>query len=409
MGMQPLPAWSAHAPRQHRRASRRTAATLATALSLLLAMMVPAFAGDHSTPGGPAVDEDGKVLVCKYVRMPGEAEQLQNLISVDASTLRNVDGIDITNIEPYDSWTDGQNRSVVIAPGGTEADCPPPTNGDPDPELSATGSLGQECVEDDLVVTGTIDHTDADGEAAELRLDGDMVGDATLQGDGQTTLSDDSLAADATGTYTLVVDGDTLATLEVTNDCAEDETPEPEPGSVTVVKAWEDTDGVDGFDATDIDITFTANIDDGDDIEVTPDTPVELEHGQTLTVTDEDATGLPEGCTYTNDIGDGAAFASTEDDPDGTITVTNAVTCVEAGEQDRQPSDREPADRESADRQVAGVVEVRSEAGDGTEVLGVTIESDEQELPRTGAPLPVLLLVGLLSTAFGGALLRKRS
>ncbi len=106
-------------------------------------------------------------------------------------------------------------------------------------------------------------------------------------------------------------------------------TPVTTTGSGTVVKAWTG----DEFDDTGVTVTFTAKINDGEPFTMAPDDTVTLEFDQTLTITDESVTGLPTTCRYVSDLPDeiGASFTATEDHPDGTITVTNDVTCREEG------------------------------------------------------------------------------
>ena len=157
----------------------------------------------------------------------------------------------------------------------------------------------------------------------------------TLNGTGSGTYAPGPpLEADAWHFYTPYFDLDGLSasiTLDaeagpgnglVISDYCPGEVPPP-TGSATVVKDW---DG-DGFDDTDIAVTFTGHIDDGDAFTLDPDQAVDLDIDQTLTITDEDVTGLPEGCTYVTDLDDGKSFTATEDNLHGTITITNTVTC----------------------------------------------------------------------------------
>ena len=101
------------------------------------------------------------------------------------------------------------------------------------------------------------------------------------------------------------------------------ELPPPPTGSATVVKDWVG----DEFDDTDIEVTFTGHIDDGTPFELLPNQSTDLDIGQTLTITDEAVTGMPDGCAYVSDLGDGASFTTTEEQLHGTITITNDVTC----------------------------------------------------------------------------------
>jgi hypothetical protein len=101
--------------------------------------------------------------------------------------------------------------------------------------------------------------------------------------------------------------------------------PPPPTGSATVLKAW---DG-DLFDDADIAVTFTGHIDGGDPLTLVPNQVTDLDIGQTLTITDEAVTGMPDGCTYVSDLGDGASFTATEEQLHGTLTITNTVTCEE--------------------------------------------------------------------------------
>lgn len=108
--------------------------------ALTLGLLAPAGASDHEVeiadggeeeegeaeaepaqgaerPAGSAVGEDGKVYVCKYVSVPGERERLKdglNPIHVNANTLRNIEGLTITDLKINDSWTDAQERSVLV-------------------------------------------------------------------------------------------------------------------------------------------------------------------------------------------------------------------------------------------------------------------------------------------------------
>jgi hypothetical protein len=99
----------------------------------------------------------------------------------------------------------------------------------------------------------------------------------------------------------------------------------PPTGSATVLKAW---DG-DLFDDADIEVTFTGHIDGGDPLTLVPNQVTDLDIGQTLTITDEAVTGMPDGCIYGSDLGDGASFTATEEQLHGTITITNTVACEE--------------------------------------------------------------------------------
>jgi LPXTG-motif cell wall-anchored protein len=81
-------------------------------------------------PGASATD-NVKVYVCKYVTKPGFPERLQgggNPLFVSENAIEGKQSFD--PVEVGDSFSDGQNRSVVIQIGGSDpgiAACPPPT------------------------------------------------------------------------------------------------------------------------------------------------------------------------------------------------------------------------------------------------------------------------------------------
>ena len=96
-------------------------------------------------------------------------------------------------------------------------------------------------------------------------------------------------------------------------------------GTGTVVKAWTG----DTFDDTDVAVTFTATVNDGEPFTMAPDDTQTLDLGDTLTITGEDVTGLASSCAYVSDLPTGgASFTATAEAPDGTIIVTNDVTCT---------------------------------------------------------------------------------
>ena len=99
-------------------------------------------------------------------------------------------------------------------------------------------------------------------------------------------------------------------------------------GTATVAKDWTG----DTFDDTGVAVEFTANVNGGEAFTMAPDDSQTLDLGDTLTIMSEDVTGMPEACEYVSSLpADGASFTATGAHPDGTITITNDVTCDQGG------------------------------------------------------------------------------
>jgi hypothetical protein len=256
---------------------------------------------DRDYTDNPAVDENGKVWVCKYVGQPGVDERLKdgkNPIRVSWNTLQPniVSSADEVTIGM--SWTDAHDGShvVVIEPG---TDCPAPAAPE-DPAYSIvftktwTGDTTGFDLGDDHV-TFTIDGTDTIGvgdahtvtPGTQLtfveNFDDTVLGDCTYQTDLPTSWP--VPAADQ------FVDG--VYTIAVTNNIT---CPQPDVLSIVFTKTW--TGDTTGFDLGDDHVTFTIGGTDtigvGDAHTVTPGT-------QLTFVENFDDTVLGD-CTYQTDL-----------------------------------------------------------------------------------------------------------
>lgn len=417
----------------------RRSATIVTLCTMALAVMLPtvALAAEHDTEG-PALDEDGKIWVCKYVGTPGEDERLKpgndGLVIVSPDTLRNVEGVDHTDVRIGDEWTDAQELSRVIAPGGT---CPGDETEDEDevvdPEVAVTLAK---------VWTGDTDEVDFDFSALDPGV-GLTIGDTihgvgdVLSVDPDTTLSvtaetvsgvlpegctfeavdlEHTTAALADWTADQQAAGLREETFTITNvvTCpeVEDDNDEVEDLTLTLNKSWDPVDDEDElFNADDVEVTFTVNgtdVADGATIDATP--------GDELTIT-ESVTGFPAACDFDAIGFEDGQLVHTVGEDDDTITITNAVTCpaVRGIVIDR------PDDGRDTDPDVVVVERDVTVAEDDPAVLGVTLDADDDgevevlgvseeraaadELPRTGATTTDLLVASLLTLLFGTGLL----
>jgi LPXTG-motif cell wall-anchored protein len=276
-------------------------------------------------------------------------------------------------------------------------------------------------VEDDIEISFTIELNG--GELEGTFEPGDTIGD--LEEDDVLEITDEDVSGldeaceweldENTASYEVTDENDQV--FEIVNDvtCTQDEDDSDVGGdefvNVTLEKVW-DIDGpaglVDTIDTDDIDVSFTIEVD-GEEMPDTygPGDTVTTQPGVTLEVVDETVGEVHAACDV---LGFEADEYEVTDEEDQTLTVTNLVECAEVRDTDREPEPEPEAEPEDEPRRVEVIVEIREDhdvtPSQETEVLGVTLE--QEELPRTGAPLPVLIMLGLLSTAFGSTLIRKR-
>jgi hypothetical protein len=177
--------------------------------------------------------------------------------------------------------------------------------------------------------------------------------------------------ADLGDPYT-ATDEDPHGTITVTNEVVCEE----EPGyEVTFEKVWDLDDAAGYVEEGDIEVSFEVVIGDGI-IEVFPGETVEMFAGESAEVIgewlDDD---LPDNCSLRVDYGE--VFTPSDEDPSGTITVTNTVTCEEAPGPVPKPETK-------------------------------PVRVERTELPRTGLPIGLLTLLGLGLTTSGTVLVRRR-
>ncbi len=76
--------------------------------------------GNGNRPFGNALDNGGKIYVCKFVSTPDVNERLKRgnkgLVHVSPNTLRNVGLANFPEVSIGDSWTDRHGNSTVIDP-----------------------------------------------------------------------------------------------------------------------------------------------------------------------------------------------------------------------------------------------------------------------------------------------------
>jgi len=76
--------------------------------------------GNGNRPFGNALDNKGKIYVCKFVDIPGQNERLKKgnkgLVHVSPNTLRNVGLANFPEVSIGDEWTDRHGLSRVIDP-----------------------------------------------------------------------------------------------------------------------------------------------------------------------------------------------------------------------------------------------------------------------------------------------------
>jgi hypothetical protein len=286
-----------------------------------------------------AIDDRGKIHVCKYVGQPGVDERLKdgkNPIEVNWNTLQPDIVSDASEVHIGLEWTDAHERSVVVAPG---ADCP-------EPEQPAEGSLTvTKVAAGDLAPDGAsyLFTIDCGGEwvwADETLAAGQTWGPQTLPvgTDCAITETDDRGAeqvswrigdgTETTGSSTNVTIG-TATTIAVTftNHFGDDEQPPAEPEvQLLLAKEWTG----DEIDDDGVTVSFT--------IDGTPHAPgdtLTVAPGTIVTISSETVDGLPDDCTSeaTGLEHTTAAFDdwSTGEQDAGvrseTFTVTNVVDC----------------------------------------------------------------------------------
>ncbi len=169
------------------------------------------------------------------------------------------------------------------------------------------------------------------------------------------------------------------------------------------------------------------------------DTDTGLSHGDTYTVTESDVDTGHTSCTVTDTAGLGEQTVDTGDAVDGIIThqVTNTVTCEGAdtggtGGQTEEDTETEvggEVEVTEPETEVRGEIEVAlpepetpmtdrtllpqppvsERALEAVPVTEVLAEVQERQLPRTGAPTQLLLILGMLGVGLGTMVLRRRT
>jgi hypothetical protein len=311
--------------------SRRTISLVAS-LVLIVAAFTPAtvFAqeqgGQHDYSGIEAIDDRGKVLVCKYVDIPGENERLKdgkNPIEVNWNSLPGVE--DPEQVTIGSDWTDAHERSHVVAWGTT--DCPAPDDG-PD-VFTIAFSKAWEGDADGLTddhVTFTVDGTHLGvGETHEVEPGTTLTLREEVTGldDRCTYHSDLPVSWQVPQAEAFGADGHLV--IEVTNrvTCEDDEIPGDDEFSLVFAKVW--TGDTEGLDLHDDDVTFT--IDAGDPIAVGDH--VDVEPGTQLEIVEHFHGELDDSCTFESDLTSPYTVPGADGFHDGvyTLTVTNLVTC----------------------------------------------------------------------------------
>jgi hypothetical protein len=288
-----------------------------------------------------AIDDRGKIHVCKYVGQPGVDERLKdgkNPIVVSWTTLRPTIVQDASEVHVGLRWVDAHDEShLVIAPSTT---CPEPEG----PPIEDEGAL---------LVTKQVHGDDAPAGASftfDIVCGASSWHDVTLRageswgpqqlpaGTDCTVTETDHAGADEVrwqlgdGTETagttahLRIEADTTAALTYTNHFDDEVAPVEPMVDVTLAKAWTG----DEVDEDDVTVRFTI-----DGTEHRPGDQVSVAPGATVTITGEMVTGLPEGCTYeaaslihtTATFGDWTASEQEARVRAETFTVTNEVDC----------------------------------------------------------------------------------
>jgi hypothetical protein len=311
--------------------TRRTISLVAS-LVLIVAAFTPAtvFAqeqgGQHDYSGIEAIDDRGKVLVCKYVDIPGENERLKdgkNPIEVNWNSLPGVE--DPEQVTIGSDWTDAHERSHVVAWGTT--DCPAPDDG-PD-VFTIAFSKAWEGDADGLTddhVTFTVDGTPvAVGETYEVQPGATLV----LREEVTSLEEHCTYVSDLPATW-LVPEAEAFGAdghlvIPVTNlvTCEDDGIPGDDEFSLVFAKVW--TGDTEGLDLSDDDVTFTIGA--GDPIAVGDH--VDVEPGSQLDIVEHFHGELDDGCTFESDLTSPYTVPGADGFHDGvyTLTVTNLVTC----------------------------------------------------------------------------------
>jgi hypothetical protein len=311
--------------------TRRTISLVAS-LVLIVAAFTPAtvFAqeqgGQHDYSGIEAIDDRGKVLVCKYVDIPGENERLKdgkNPIEVNWNSLPGVE--DPEQVTIGSDWTDAHERSHVVAWGTT--DCPAPDDG-PD-VFTIAFSKAWEGDADGLTdehVTFTVDGTPvAVGETYEVQPGATLV----LREEVTSLEEHCTYVSDLPATW-LVPEAEAFGAdghlvIPVTNQvtCEDDGIPGDDEFSLVFAKVW--TGDTEGLDLSDDDVTFTIGA--GDPIAVGDH--VDVEPGSQLDIVEHFHGELDDGCTFESDLTSPYTVPGADGFHDGvyTLTVTNLVTC----------------------------------------------------------------------------------
>jgi hypothetical protein len=315
--------------------TRRTISLVAS-LVLIVAAFTPAtvFAqeqgGQHDYSGIEAIDDRGKVLVCKYVDIPGENERLKdgkNPIEVNWNSLPGVE--DPEQVTIGSDWTDAHERSHVVAWGTT--DCPAPDDG-PD-VFTIAFSKAWEGDADGLTddhVTFTVDGTPvAVGETYEVQPGATLV----LREEVTSLEEHCTYVSDLPATW-LVPEAEAFGAdghlvIPVTNQvtCEDDGIPGDDEFSLVFAKVW--TGDTEGLDLSDDDVTFTIGA--GDPIAVGDH--VDVEPGSQLDIVEHFHGELDDGCTFESDLTSPYTVPGADGFHDGvyTLTVTNLVTCEDDG------------------------------------------------------------------------------
>jgi hypothetical protein len=340
--------------------TRRTISLVAS-LVLIVAAFTPAtvFAQEQGDPHDyrdiEAIDDRGKILVCKYVDQPGEAERLKdgkNPIEVSWNTLQPNIVSEASEVVVGLEWTDAHVRSEVVALGTTE--CPAPDGEDPVDPVDPVDAEVQVTLAKDW--TGDLEGIDTDALAVTFTIDGtDHTPGHTLTVDPDTELTITETVAglpeaceyEASGlTHTTAAldawTGDELEagvrdeTFTVTNVVTcEDEV--ADQGAIAIEKTalgvGEDNTVVIDEIGGSVEVDYEFVVTNTGDIELTVDTltdstigdlfdAFETEHGS-ATLAPEDAVTLVATATLT---------ADDFDEEDGTHTNVVTVTTVEGPE-----------------------------------------------------------------------------
>lgn len=172
-------------------------------------------------------------------------------------------------------------------------------------------------------------------------------------------------------------------------------------------KTWDGFDAnedlLEGVTEADVEVEFFF---DGNEYEPGERFEVELGTGYVI---GESVEGLPEACGYDSDIDD--LFTTPEEAEDGTIftiEVTNTVTCV-GGEVVVPPQVVEPTTPTTPVEEEVVTRTPRPTTDNTVAVRGEVIEAAEVEsLPRTGAAVLWLSVIGLLGLGLGSGMLAVR-